>query len=78
MRVETFKGRDVQIINIEEAGGEHIVEFVDSATESVGAVLAIYSAGEDWSEARVSISPRIDSVSTEFMEWALVIARHIL
>ncbi|WP_182885529.1 polymorphic toxin-type HINT domain-containing protein [Microbispora sp. H10885] len=69
VRYEIFQGRRIQVINIDDVSGEHVIEFVDSATESVGAVLAIHSSGEGWPDARVSINPRVESVSAEFMVW---------
>jgi hypothetical protein len=73
-----FQGRRIQVIEIDDISGEHVVEFVDSATQSVGAVLAIHSSGEGWPDARVSISPRVESVSAEFMDWALGVARQLI
>lgn len=75
MRFAVFQGRRVQINDIDDVSGEHVIEFVDPAIEVNGAVLAVYSSGEDWSDVRVSISPRVESVSAEFVEWALGIAR---
>lgn len=75
MRYEVFQGRHVQVIDIDDVSGEHVIEFVDPTIESSGAVLAVYSSGESWSDARVSISPRVEGVPVEFVEWALDIAR---
>ncbi|MEU4806374.1 hypothetical protein [Actinosynnema sp. NPDC023587] len=75
MRYEAFQGRRVQVIEIDDVSGEHVIEFVDPAIEANGAVLAIYSSGEGWPDARVSINPKVESVSAEFVEWALQIAR---
>jgi hypothetical protein len=78
VRYEIFKGRSVQVIDIDDAGGERVLEFIDSATESLGAVLAVHNTTEDWANAMVSISPRVDGVSVEFMEWALRTTRQIM
>ncbi|MDX6740733.1 hypothetical protein [Actinocorallia sp. A-T 12471] len=40
--------------------------------------MAIYNTTDEWSNARVSISPRVESVAEEFMEWARRVARQIV
>jgi hypothetical protein len=75
VRFAVFQGRRVQIIDIDDPSGEHAIEFVDPSTEASGAVLAVYSSGKEWSDARVSISPKVESLAAEFVEWALRIAR---
>ena len=75
MRYAEFHGRRVQVIEIDDVSGEHVIEFVDSAIDESGAALAIYGYDKGWSNARVSISPRVESVPAEFIEWALELAR---
>jgi hypothetical protein len=43
-----------------------------------GAIIAVYSAEDDWADARVSISPRHDGVSVKFLEWALGVAKELI
>ncbi|TDB81221.1 hypothetical protein E1264_33020 [Actinomadura sp. KC216] len=78
MRYEEFKGRRVQVIDFDDVGGERVLEFVDSLTESAGAALAVYSRSSEWTDAQVSINPEVDGVCVEFMEWALGVARRII
>lgn len=78
MRYEEFDGRRIQIIDIDDVSGERVLEFVDSDAEELGAVLAVYNSSEEWSRAKVSINPRVDGISVEFMNWALQIARQIM
>ncbi|TDC63695.1 hypothetical protein E1200_21745 [Actinomadura sp. GC306] len=75
MRYEIFADRRIQVIDIDDVGGEHVLEFVDPNVDPDGAVLAVYSVSNDWSRARVSISPKVEDVSVEFMSWALQIAQ---
>jgi hypothetical protein len=75
VRFTVFQGRRVQIIEIDDPNGEHALEFADPSIEASGAVLAVYSTGKEWSDARVSISPKMESLPAEFVEWALQIAR---
>jgi hypothetical protein len=78
MRYELYNGRQVQVIDIDDVNGERVLEFVDSEMESVGAILAIHNRADEWSSAQVSISPGVDSVSVEFMQWALSMAQQIM
>ncbi|SDX60300.1 hypothetical protein SAMN05421504_103229 [Amycolatopsis xylanica] len=66
------------IIDVDDVSGERVLEFIDSNTEEAGAILAVYNTSEEWSNAKVSISPKVDGISVEFMEWALRLARQIM
>ncbi|MFD8494918.1 hypothetical protein [Amycolatopsis sp. NPDC059657] len=78
MRYEEFNGRRVQVIDFDDVSGERVLEFIDSNTEEVGAVLAVYNTSDEWANAKVSISPRVDGVSVEFMDWALRLAQRTM
>lgn len=78
MRFATFEDRRIQVIDIDDVGDERVLEFVDPSTDPDGAVLAVFSSSDDWSSAQVSISPRVESVSVEFMKWALQVAQDIM
>jgi hypothetical protein len=78
MVVEEFNGRAIRIIEYDDANGERVLEFVDPASKKTGAAMAVYSTSEDWQEAQVSISPRVESISVEFMVWALEVARRLM
>ncbi|MCZ4099800.1 hypothetical protein [Streptomyces sp. H39-C1] len=75
MRYEVFQDRRIQVIDIDDTNGEHVIEFVDPTIDESGSILAVYGSGDGWSDAQVSISPKVESVSAEFVEWALSVAR---
>ena len=78
MRVESYNGRSIQVIDFDDVGGEHVVEFVDQAAADSGAILAVYSSEDSWADAKVSISPRRSDVSANFLEWALRVAKELI
>lgn len=77
MRNETFQGRPVHVTYLCDSNDEHVAEFVDPALYPDGAVLAVLSMTGDWSDARLSINPEVDSVPVDFVEWAIRIARTV-
>lgn len=78
MRVENFDGRAIQVIDFDDVSGEHVVEFVDQAMADSGAIIAVYSSEDDWVDSKISISPRHDGVSVNFLEWALGVAKELI
>lgn len=79
MASEEYEGRKVQVISFDDSrSGDYVVEFIDPIVSSTDSVVAIFNHDSDWSDARVSISPRVDSVSAEFLIWALDIARRMM
>ena len=78
MASEEYEGREIRVINFDDGTvGEHIIEFVDPAISQSDSIVAIFSRGSGWSDARVTISPRVDGVSADFLYWAMGIARRI-
>lgn len=79
MTSEDYQGRRIKVVSFDDAtSGEYIIEFVDPAVSSTDSVIAVFTRGAGWSDARASISPRVDDVSAEFLAWALGIARHMM
>lgn len=79
MASEDYEGRKIQVVSFDDAtSDERIVEFIDPAVSSAESVVAVFNRGSDWHDARVSINPRLDSVSAEFLIWALNIARRMM
>jgi hypothetical protein len=78
MAVEVYDGRNIQIIDFDDATvDEHAIEFIDPAVSTTDAVVVVFNRGSDWSTARVTISPRVGEVSAKFLAWALGIARDL-
>jgi hypothetical protein len=74
-----YNGREIQVIELDDAiSEEHVVEFRDPALSSTDSVVAVFNSGVDWSTARVTLSPRVDSLPADFVFWALGIARNII
>jgi hypothetical protein len=74
-----FNGREIQVIELDDAIiDEYVVEFRDPLISLEDSIIAISSGGTDWSSARISLSPRVDSLSVEFVSWALQVARGLI
>lgn len=79
MPSEEYENRKIQVVCFDDAtSDERVVEFIDPVVSSVGAVVAVFSRGSDWNDARVSINPKLDSVPAAFLIWALGIARRMI
>ncbi|WP_433551259.1 hypothetical protein ACQP08_26720 [Micromonospora zamorensis] len=75
---EEFEGREIRVVSFDDAtSDEHVIEFVDPAVSPVESVVVVFNGGSNWHEARVSISPKLDGVSAEFLIWALGVARRM-
>ncbi|GIJ81487.1 hypothetical protein SAMN05443287_1153 [Micromonospora phaseoli] len=79
MTNEDYEGRKIQVVSFDDAtSDEHVIEFIDPAVSSAGSVVAVFNRGSDWRDARVSINPKLDGVSAEFLIWALNVARRMM
>ncbi|WAP55055.1 hypothetical protein [Streptomyces sp. S465] len=76
MSRDTFQGKEFDVIDFDDVtSGERVIEFVDPERSAFGSLVAVTISGDGgWGEASVSISPRIQSISAEFMRWALDVA----
>lgn len=74
-----YNGRAIQVIELDDAiSEEHVIEFRDPLLSPTDSVVAVFNDGADWSSARVSISPRVDNLSADFVSWALRVARDLI
>lgn len=73
-----FRDRPIHITDFDDVNGERVIEFADVATDADEVLMAVHNSGERWSDAKVSISPKVVEVPAEFMAWALQIARRTM
>jgi hypothetical protein len=74
-----FDGRAIQVIQFDDVtSDEHVIEFRDPDLSSTDSVIAVFNTGSDWSSARVSLSPRVESLSANFALWALGVAQDMI
>ena len=79
MATEVYNGRDIQVITFDDAtSGEFVIEFVDPSMSATDSAMAVINFGSNWETAKVSLSPRVDSVSVDLMVWHSVSRAELL
>ena len=74
-----FEGRVIRVIELDDAtADEYVLEFIDPDVSANDAVLAVFIRGAQWSNARVTISPKADSLPVGFVLWALGLAHTLI
>ena len=76
MGSELFNGRMIEVLDISDAiSGERVIEFRDHVKWGNDTAVAIsVPDGGEWTDAMVSINPRIGDVPVGLLLWAIGLA----
>ncbi len=76
MSRDSFQGKRFEVIEFDDVtSSERVIEFVDPERAALGSLVAVTVTGDGgWGDASVSINPRVQGVTVEFMRWALDVA----